>query len=827
MPAFAVYPVIYCRMLLRVRPLGAVLATIAMALAAAMITAVLILDASLRATAADTRRFFAGDASATIQPAGRGTLDDDQIRAAAGDPDVDRTASLSRADSSLRSTSVTLIGADADLAPFAPPAIRPLLQTLDHLAVGELIVGHALSTTFNLTEGAPLVLTTAGTQTSGAVAAVLPPSRPERQTGRVILTSLSEVRRLTGLGGVSVLLVHFRPGVDHTQAALRLQSRLGPGATVQTRADAAADALAGVAALRQAVPLLAGLLLAVGAVSVAATSSILARRQARDTGALRAGGATRSGVLGGHAAQGALLGLAGALAGVLPGIVLGRRLVATVPPALTATLSAPLVPHTQPHAVAIPVVVVTFAAIVAALAATYRTATSSVPSSTSPRARSTRLGPLTTTIGVSVGLLLLGAAVYWADRGPSWARGPSAGLLIAGWAGATAAAAPALAHAAAVLLRCSGLAGRLTASTLTTAPYRMWTSIVTVGAATATSIALLGSAANTAASAGPTLNSIGRAGLLIQADPPEVLPTNTILAPDTVHRLRGSSGVASLQPYRFTYIILAGRRTLLQGATADSATPMVANARLPQGLRPGQVIITTQIASRLHLRLGDALALAPGLTATVAAIVDSYLWPGGVIALNLDDTGLWFAPGTASGYEVQLVPGTNPRDAAAEISRRLISEPVRIFTGADALRAARATLRQTAATMQALGLLVLVVATLTTLTSLTAAALERRRDYALLRALGAPTSTISLHIHFHAGIIALLSIAIGTPLGVLIQKLAAELANSAQGLPTSFALVPSVIVTAAVAAAAACAAGALHPARTAAHPEVTCALRST
>ncbi|KWT59698.1 hypothetical protein ADL21_22760 [Streptomyces albus subsp. albus] len=195
--------------------------------------------------------------------------------------------------------------------------------------------------------------------------------------------------------------------------------------------------------------------------------------------------------------------------------------------------------------------------------------------------------------------------------------------------------------------------------------------------------------------------------------------------------------------------------------------------------RPGEVVLEKSLAERAGVEAGDTIRLATTQAAaryTVAGVVE-YRGPGDglrtppVFFSEAQARQLYGRDDQVSAIGVLAKDGTNPEELAERIEGKLGDTPVDLYTG-DALSSvenpdvasARGSLKELAGS---LGGTVILITLLVVSSTLALGVHQRRRELALLRAVGATPRQIHKMIAGEALVISLLASVIGCLPGAL------------------------------------------------------------
>lgn len=309
------------------------------------------------------------------------------------------------------------------------------------------------------------------------------------------------------------------------------------------------------------------------------------------------------------------------------------------------------------------------------------------------------------------------------------------------------------------------------------------------------------------------------------------------LADDVLATVRATPGVAALASYRRLEIPLGGRPVQLIIAELPAAAR--AGYRLlagdPQRAwqafdHDGAVLIGEPLATRLGLGPGDRLVLDTDRGPRrypVAGVYRDYGSEHGRALIAPATAAHDFAPGAPASAGVYLAAGADAAAVRAGLERRLA--PLQALE----LRPNRAIVDQSLAIFDrtfritsVLRVLALVVAAAGVLGTLLALALERSREFAVLRALGLLPGELLGLLALECGLLGLAAGGLALPLGGLMGVVLTSVVNRrAFGwtLPLTLPL-DAALTTVALAVAAALAAG-LYPAWRLARTPPAAALR--
>ncbi|MBM3776323.1 MAG: FtsX-like permease family protein, partial [Acidobacteria bacterium] len=265
-----------------------------------------------------------------------------------------------------------------------------------------------------------------------------------------------------------------------------------------------------------------------------------------------------------------------------------------------------------------------------------------------------------------------------------------------------------------------------------------------------------------------------------------------------------------------------GRLTFLGGPDRDAILRSL----------PGRdrAIVSEPFANRHGLAAGDRLRLALGERSVdfeVAGVYYDYSSSQGYVILDRS-TLLRYLPGQpATNLAVYLAPGADPIRAERRLEQLLAPFGVVVAPNRELRRNAVEVFDRTFAITYALEAVAILVAMLGAASSLLALVLDRRRETALLRYLGAAPGQIRRIVIFEAGALGLLAALLGLALGLALSALLIYVVNK-QSFGWTIQFHPPLPLLAAALALVwgATVASSLYPARVAARLSPTDVIRN-
>ncbi|HWF48978.1 MAG TPA: FtsX-like permease family protein [Bryobacteraceae bacterium] len=253
--------------------------------------------------------------------------------------------------------------------------------------------------------------------------------------------------------------------------------------------------------------------------------------------------------------------------------------------------------------------------------------------------------------------------------------------------------------------------------------------------------------------------------------------------PDIPDRIAKLPGVAAVDRFRVYAVDYQGLPASLGGGQTDADETSSQTQFLPgedghailRKLPTGDyAVVSEPFANKHHVRAGDSIQL--GLAGKmrsfrVLGIYYDYSTERGYVILDRHTLLKYLPDPAASNVGVYLRPGTNAEAARRAIDEIIGGRRVMVFTNrklrAEAIKIFDRSFRIT----YALEAVAVFVAVIGIAGSLLALIIDRRREFALLRFLGAAHDQVRSIILWEAGLLGLLAIGIGLVLGLLLSLL--------------------------------------------------------
>jgi putative ABC transport system permease protein len=255
-------------------------------------------------------------------------------------------------------------------------------------------------------------------------------------------------------------------------------------------------------------------------------------------------------------------------------------------------------------------------------------------------------------------------------------------------------------------------------------------------------------------------------------------PTMSASVPDAIERLPGVAAVDRFRVYPIFYdglpASLGGGETSKQQASA--ATRFLPGedrnsilAKLPTG---DYAIVSEPFANKHHVQVGDTLhLLLAGATRyfKVLGIYYDYSTERGYIVLDRRTLLKYLRDPAASNLAVYLKPNANESQIRHEIDNVISGRALLVFTNRRLRTEAIAIFDRSFRITYALEAVAVVVAVLGIAGALLALVIDRRREFALLRFLGASEAQVRRIILCEAGLLGVFASGMGLILGIFLS----------------------------------------------------------
>lgn len=247
-------------------------------------------------------------------------------------------------------------------------------------------------------------------------------------------------------------------------------------------------------------------------------------------------------------------------------------------------------------------------------------------------------------------------------------------------------------------------------------------------------------------------------------------------------RLAALPGVARVERVRLAEHEYRGARISIDSLdasafAADRRADFAFSAGDPDAalaaVRDGRgVLVSQNFARHEGVDVGQTLALdtaAGRFTPVIAGVVVDYVSPRGSVILSRPVYQRWWRDTGVNRFHVTLAPGADPvRVRRAIASDFGTAESLKVLTQREMYAYHQDAVRRAFRLTKALEVLPLVVAALGLAEALLAVSLDRRRDFALLRAAGATRAQVARAVMLESGGVGVLGLAGGLGIGIVL-----------------------------------------------------------
>ncbi len=651
----------------------------------------------------------------------------------------------------------------------------PAASTRARLLSGDaVLLPEAFARRHRLAPGGLVEIIAGGRRHRLSVAGLLGLSGVARAAGGdLILTDLFTAQRLLGrpetVDRVDVVL---DSGVSREAARREILERLPPGLSLDPPGRTAETATRMVRAFRFNLNALGSLTLLVGMFLIANSVSISVLRRRPDIATLRAVGTARGVLFAVFVLEGLAIGTAGTALGEIGGIFLSRAALRAV----AETVKGVYLPTAKIAASGYGRVAWTAAAVgifsalaAAALPAAEATRVEPAPALRPGSIESRRRGSLRGRTAVAAIFLVAAAA---ASAVPAVDGFPLAGfcavLLVVA---ALALASPLLVRsadrvAAGLLTRMFGAPGRLGSRLFGGSLARNAISVTALAMALGMTLAMIVTVSSIRETVRVWVETTLRSDLWIKSPAGSGSGIVGDLPEDVVDFVRAIPGVASVDPFRAhdqtdsrgrPYTIASGDLRVV----ARIGGVRLLDGRDPRGVaeearRRGETLVSEPYARRFGVARGDHVSVltpAGPRRLRIAGVYRDFSNDRGTIVIDRALYLSLYGDRRITSLAVLAAPGTD----AAALRRRILTAArdrfaLSISTNRELRREVLRIFDRTFAVTHALEGIAIAVAVLGIANALTASAIERRRSFALLRAVGASSAQIRGAVLLEAGL---------------------------------------------------------------------------
>ena len=184
------------------------------------------------------------------------------------------------------------------------------------------------------------------------------------------------------------------------------------------------------------------------------------------------------------------------------------------------------------------------------------------------------------------------------------------------------------------------------------------------------------------------------------------------------------------------------------------------------------MVISEPFANKHHLKRGDSITLPMGEARVRFRVVDisfDYASEAGYVVMDRATMLRYLPDPDPSDLAIYVAPGADLEKVRGEIQRTIAGHNILIFSNRSLRAEAIRTFDRTFVITYALEAISAIVAVIGIAGALLALVMDRRREFGLLRFLGAATSQIRKLILLEAGLIGLLANLVGFFLGLALS----------------------------------------------------------
>lgn len=751
--AFSRFRLLQLRRLWRHR-LRTLLSVLGVATGVALVVSVATVHSSVSATAASVADLTRGSAFEIVRPGGFDDAAVERIRSVHG---VDDTSTAVHVPVLLAGEPGWLIGVEpspglagtgAELAAVTTPTAGAALADGERVAITGL---DGRTTDVELDAAASSDL--AGTF-----------------GGRFVALPVDQAAALAGTQRPTSVFVFGSPEREPLGAAA------GPGASIQTADDKIAFAQGALAPILSSLLLIALMGLVVGAALVYNSVNTNARENLNETAALRALGSNRRSARQGAILEGLVIGLAGSLVGLVFGVSMGAAAVEAVPDAfanLVGSAIQPTIPWWLPVLSLTAGVGVALVSIIGPVRSAGRIEPiEGIRRTDSLGADDAASSPVQIIGGIA---LVVASAVI----------GGGTAILIAsiGVILALRGALPWLARSIGLVAGRFGPSGRLATLAVGRSPRRAWSTALVVVLSVGISIMAIGALNDFARTSEADLSTAGEPTFWVSTASGDEVPAVGLPA-EWGQRIAEMDGVTEVAATRLIATGFDGKQVGVLGVDGDSAYSFYALA--PQEARDAvqdgsAIIVNRQFADTFDLEVGDRTT-APGSseTVTVAAITEGVaVAEGGLAVVSAATLQRVFGIDAPASYEVTADPQrVDDVKRSLEALTDSAPFPVRVIPSAQFLDDALTSVAQIRSVMGLILIVIAVCAGIAVFNTFAATVLARRREFAVLRAIGTSRRRIRRSVLSEATATALVAGVLGVALGSYLHYLASGALSS-------------------------------------------------
>ena len=620
------------------------------------------------------------------------------------------------------------------------------------------------------------------------VAGTLPAPPEGVGEGRTIVADIGLAQYVAGkIGRIDAIDVRLPKDADAAEWVHLLQKQVPAGVTVERAGARTEQNSKMLGAFRWNLRILSYIALVVGAFLIYNTIAVAVVRRRTEIGIVRALGATRFSVLTAFLVEAVVFGVAGGVLGLALGRVLSIgavKLIGATVQALYVT-SEPSVIRLGPEAVIVGLFIGLGMSVVAAFAPAFEAARVA-PTEAMARARQEFVARVRWRRDFAIGMALAALATA-AAQAPAVAGQPvfgyvSAILFVASAAVLTRIAVAGFSTASTRLVKAAmGPEVFLALNSLRASLRR--TSVLV--AALATAVAMMSSVGIMVGSFRQTvavwMDNQLRADLYLRPAGSSAADRHPTIDPEVADSIERIDGVAAVDRFRVYPISYDGLPASLGGGETSKVQATAATRFLPGENRSAilselprgdNVIVSEPFALKHHVAQGDMIQIPlQGAIRRfrVLGVYFDYSTERGFIVMDRNTLLKYLPDRASSNLAVYLKPGADLAKVRQRVDEVIGSRAVMVFTNAKLRTNALAIFDRTFRITWALEVVAIVVAVIGIAGALLTLVIDRRREFAVLRFVGASRVQIRRLILTEAGLLGLLANGIGVVLGSVLS----------------------------------------------------------
>ncbi|BDT88411.1 FtsX-like permease family protein [Nocardia cyriacigeorgica] len=745
-----------------------------MGVSAGLLVSVLSISGSVTGSVDRLTRGLGGDAVLEVTGVTDAGFEQSLLASIATTPGVERAVPMLRTQVGGGEDRALLIGADASIAALGSELAGPmsaqatkLLSVPNGVLVGDGL-GRAEGEQFQLGEATVTVAGVLDAETSDQL-----------NSGHIVVAPLPLAQKITDRAGrLDSVQILAAPGTEVDTLRAALTDAVGGRAVVADPGLRTAQAGGAIMIVRYSTLMASAAALIVSAFLIYNAMSMAVAQRRPTLSLLRAIGGKRGPMVRDLLVEAALLGLFGGAVGAVVGMFMGRVSIEQLPAAIVQSVEARteyMVPgYAVPVAIAACVVAsVAAAAIAARQVYKVQPIEALVPIGVG---RGDTASPVLRWAAAVLGVGLAVAAVVIARTDLGRYSLAAISLSFAASVALCFAATGPIVRGSAVVARWFGAPGALGATTLERAPRRVWATMMTVMIGVAATVAMGGASSNMVDSATASFDDLGDTDLYVSPVSMEQFPTGPLLPEGLVDKIAALPEVEDARAGQMAFATLGTGRVMLQGYPSDVVTVVQSSITPASAEQMGSgagVVLSRDVSRSLGAEVGDELTLPTPTgdhTVRVVQVIPYFSVISGIVVMDISRLHEWYQRPGETIIGIDLKPGVDATAAKAKI-RELAGPELSIQTGAEAVDAISASLRQGTSMSNAILWIVVLVATVALLNTLMLSVLDRRRELGVLRAMGTGRKFLLRSVLAEAAGIGITGAAIGLVVGVVVQYL--------------------------------------------------------